>query len=402
VIARAVLRRRLPPRVVLITVSALAAAALAACSGGGSATQTSASAAAPSLPTPLARSLQSAAGTWATVPMGHLDQPLNTFWQLFFRPAGGASWSNQVQATATATNGGLILADDHGGAVIVGVRPTDLLTYSPLISTADGGRSWSTGLVSEGLLARPDSLAANSPSQALALANGRGGAEVLASADGLSGWRTASTARALAATAAGRTCALAAITAVAYLAADPLVGASCARPGMIGVFVEHAGSWQLLAATAPSSLARARVEVLALQSADGGAQALLGVSAGGASDLVAAWYEHGQWLSSRPLAVGASERVSSYGPATGSGIFALLTGASGAKRLAVASAPGAAWQQLTPPPAGTATIAFAGGSSVDALAVHDTVLTVWGLAPSAHTWTRRQTIDVPIEFGSSE
>jgi hypothetical protein len=401
VITRTVLRRRLP-RGVLVTVSALAAGALAACSGGGSSAQTSASASAPSLPTPLATSLQSAAGTWATVPMGHLDQPLNTFWQLFFRPAGSASWSNQVQATATGTNGGLILASVHGGAVIVGVRPSNLLTFSPLISTADGGRSWSTGLVSQGLAARPDSLAANSPSQTLALANGRGGAQVLAATNGLSGWRTAITTPALASTAAGRACTLASITAVADLGADPLVGASCARPGVVGVFVERAGSWQLLAARPPRPLARARVEVLALQSADGVTQALLGVSASGEDSLVAAWYEHGQWVASRPLAVSASQHVSSYGPAMGDGIFALLTGSSGAQRLAVASSPGAAWQQLTPPPPGTATLAFAGGASVDALAVHDTVLTVWSLTSPARAWSRRQTIDVPIEFGSAE
>jgi hypothetical protein len=402
VIARAVLWRRLSQRGVLVTVSALAAGVLAACSGGGSSARTSASAAAPSLPTPLATSLHSAAGIWATVPMGHLDEPLNTFWQLFFRPAGSASWSNQVQATATGTNGGLILASVHGGAVIVGVRPSNLLTFSPLISTADGGRSWSTGLLSGGLAARPDSLAANSPSQTLALANGDGGAQVQAATNGLSAWRTAITTPALASTAAGRACALASITAVAYLGADPLVGGSCARPGVVGVFVERAGSWQLLSVTPPRSLAPARVEVLALRSAGGGVQALLAVSTGSGDSLVVTWYEHGQWVASRPLALSASEHVSSYGPAAGDGIFVLLTGSSGARRLAVASSPGAAWQQLAPPPAGTATLAFAGGSSVDALAVNDTVLTVWSLTSPARAWSRRQTIDVPIEFGSAE
>jgi hypothetical protein len=395
------LSRRLPARGILVTVWALAAAALAACSGGGHSAQTSSSAVAPSLPTPLATSLQSAAGIWATVPMGHLDQPLNTFWQLFFRPAGSASWSNQVQATATGTNGGLVLASVHRGTVIVGVRPSNLLTFSPLIFTADGGRSWSTGLLSGGLAARPDSLAANSPSQTLALAGGHAGTQVLAATNGLSEWRTATTTRALAATTAGRACALASITAVAYLAADPLVGGSCARPGVVGVFVERAGSWQLLAAAPQRSLARAGVEVLALRSAGGGVQALLGVSGSRGSSLIASWYEHGQWVSSRPLALSASEHVSSFGPATGDGIFALLTGSSGTRRLAVASSAGAAWQQLAPPPAGTATLAFGPGSSVDALAVRDTVLTVWSLSP-AHAWSRRQTIDVPIEFGSAE
>ena len=80
--------------------------------------------AAPSFPTPLATSVQTAAGTWATIPMGHLGQPLNTFWQLFFQPPGATSWSNQVEATATATNGGLVLASAGDRSVIVGVRPS--------------------------------------------------------------------------------------------------------------------------------------------------------------------------------------------------------------------------------------------------------------------------------------
>ena len=67
-------------------------------------------------PTPLATSIQTAQGTWATVAMGHLDDPDNTFWQLFFRPAGSIAWSNQVEATATATNGGLVLARSAAAA----------------------------------------------------------------------------------------------------------------------------------------------------------------------------------------------------------------------------------------------------------------------------------------------
>ena len=78
---------------------------------------------------PLPASVQTRAGTWATVPMGDLGQPLNTFRQLFFRPAGSASWSDRVQATATATNGGLVLADDNQD-LVVGVRPSNMLTFS--------------------------------------------------------------------------------------------------------------------------------------------------------------------------------------------------------------------------------------------------------------------------------
>lgn len=113
---------------------------------------------APSFTTPLATSVQVGGSTWATVAMGDLNQPLNTFWQLMFRPEGSSTWSDRVEATAVATNGGLAMATS-ASSLIVGVRPSDDLTFSPLISTTDSGRSWSNGLLDQGLAARPRSLA---------------------------------------------------------------------------------------------------------------------------------------------------------------------------------------------------------------------------------------------------
>lgn len=392
-------RRRLP-RATALALSALASVVLAAC---GSSTRALSGTVAPAISTPLATSIQTTAGTWATVAMGRLDQPLNTFWQLLFRPAGGASWSDRVEATAVATNGGLVLTSPRGRGVLVGVRPTNLLTFSPLIFSADAGRSWSTGLLSAGLAARPDALAASSASDLLALVNARAGAQVLSSTSGPSGWRASITARALSSTPAGRSCGLAAITAVAYMAQAPLIGASCSRPGVVGVFVASGAGWRLLDAAPPSSLSpHARIEVLALQAEGDGAGALLVGSEAGAMDLVAAWYRDGHWSGSQPLSVSASQHISSFGPASGSGIFVLLGASSGPTRLAVASGPGDGWLQLAPPPAGTATVAFGPGSRVEALAVRETVLDVWSLTAPSRDWVRRQTLRVPIEFGSSE
>lgn len=384
---------------VALTLSALASVVLAAC---GSSAHAPSGPAAPSIPTPLATSIQTSTGTWATVAMGHLHEPLNTFWQLLFRPAGSESWSNQVQATAVGTNGGLILASPRGRGLLVGVRPTNLLTFSPLIFTANGGSSWSTGLLAEGLTEHPDALAAESASLMLALVNARAGEQLLSSAGGLSGWRTSITTRALAATAPGRSCGLASLTAVAYREGAALAGGSCSRPGVVGVFVERAGSWRLLAAAAPGQLERDRIEVLGLQSHGDATGALLGVSDGSTRSLVAAWYGNGHWTASQPLRVSAYQHVSSFGPASGNGIFALLASPPGPSQLAVASSPGGGWRELAPPPAGTATVAFGPASSVDALAVEDTVLSVWALAAHSSDWVHRQTLKVPIEFGSSE
>ena len=51
----------------------------------------------PTVPTPLATSIHSGAGTWVTLPMGNLSQPLNTFWQLFFQPTGTTFMVGQGQ-----------------------------------------------------------------------------------------------------------------------------------------------------------------------------------------------------------------------------------------------------------------------------------------------------------------
>ena len=102
------------PRVgAVLAAAALTLAGLDGPSAGGVAqAQTAGPATAPEIPTPLATSVQTLDGTWATIPMGRLDEPLNTFWQLFYRPNGAVAWSNRVEATATATNGGLVLAAD--------------------------------------------------------------------------------------------------------------------------------------------------------------------------------------------------------------------------------------------------------------------------------------------------
>ena len=86
------------------------AAAVSAC--GSSTPAANSQTAGPVVRSALATSTETAAGTWVTVPMGHLDQPLNTFWQLFYRPAGAKAWSNQASALAVATNGGIVVSSE--------------------------------------------------------------------------------------------------------------------------------------------------------------------------------------------------------------------------------------------------------------------------------------------------
>jgi len=63
--------------------------------------------------------------------------------------------------------------------------------------------------------------------------------------------------------------------------------------------------------------------------------------------------------------------------------------------------PAGSWRPLPALPSGTATLAPGPAGGWDALAVHRTRLAVWRLPRGGAAWAAAQTINVPIEFGSS-
>jgi hypothetical protein len=336
--------------------------------------------------------------------MGNLSQPLNTFCQLFFQPIGTTSWSDKVEATAVATNGGLVLASAVDQSFVAGVRPSHLLHFSPLISTDDGGHSWSDGLLPDGLAASPDALSTASNGQSLALVGNGLGARVLASTGSLSKWRTLTTARRLASGGGGKACGLESLTAVVSLVSSAVVGAGCSRPGVVGIFAEQAGNWHLDPLALAGSLRRGRVQVLTMEQTTDGLAGLLGISEKAGTAVVAVWAtSSGRWVVSQALTLTSNEHLVSFGPASGTGLFAISTTLSGSRRLAVVNDSGATWDQLPPPPSNTATVAFspASPSTVDAFAVHNSTMTVWALDSGSSNWVKGQVVHVPIEFGSS-
>ena len=96
----------------------------------------------------------------------------NAFWQLFLRPAGSTRWE-LVTPPGTVDNGGLVLAGG-GQALDTGFRPSQNLTYSPLIETSDGGQAWSSlNPLGAALASAPDALAVKpGGGQLLALLDG--------------------------------------------------------------------------------------------------------------------------------------------------------------------------------------------------------------------------------------
>lgn len=73
---------------------------------------------------------------------------------------------------------------------------------------------------------------------------------------------------------------------------------------------------------------------------------------------------------------------------------------AGESRRALGAGPGAAWRQLPAPPLGTAALAVLPGATTDALAVTGATLTIYQLTP-AGTWSRTQSVKIPIQYGSS-
>jgi hypothetical protein len=340
-------------------------------------------------------SLDTTAGTWAAVVLGGSAAQDNNFWQLFIRPARSTRWK-LVTPPGTADNGGLVLAGG-GQALVTGFRPSQDLTYTPLIQTSDGGQAWSAlNPLDAALASTPDALAVTSGGrQLLALLDG-GPAEEAAA--GATTWSTLASQQALAATSAGRRCGLQALTAAAFTpTGTPVLAGPCTRPGTAGIFTPGNRTWQAAGPAIPAALAGQDITVTRLTRTAQGMAALLQAGSGPGASLLAAWSPDGShWTLSPPLPLhGAALTSASFGPGTTTAVITT------ANRGQITTSAGSAWLPLPPLPPGTATLAPGPGGAADALAVHGGTLTVWQHAPGGATWAKIQVISVPIPYGSS-
>jgi hypothetical protein len=382
-------RRRLAAAAVLLPAVMLAAGCAGAPASSAPATQ--APPPAPSLNT----SLDTAAGTWAAVVMGGSAAQDDNFWQLFIRPAGSTRWK-LVTPPGTADNGGLVLAGG-GQALVTGFRPSQDLTFSPLIQTSDGGQAWSSlNPLDAALASTPDALAVKPGSgQLLALL---AGGTIQEAAPGNATWTALASQQALAATPAGRRCGLQSLTAATFTpAGTPMLAGTCTRPGTAGIFTASNGTWQAAGPALPAALAGQDITVSRLTRTARGMTALLQAGSGPHASLLAAWFpDGGHWTLSPPLPLhGAALTSASFGPGTTAAII------TSANRGQIITSAGSSWQSLPPLPPGTATLAPRPGGAADALAVDRGTLTIWQHAPGGTTWAKIQVINVPIPYGSS-
>jgi len=371
----------------------LALVMLAAGCGSGAERTAGTPAPAPA-PLSLATSLTSAGTTWATIPMGAPSGP-NQFWQLFTLSGPAGRWSLRTPP-GIATNGALVLAGTGRQTLITGIRPSLDLGFSPVTATRDGGGTWSSLPPEPGFADVPDALAAAPDGRLIALDVNQA---VQASASQQAGWFTLTTGKALAATAAGRRCALARLTAVAYTpAGSPLLAGTCGRAGTAGVFGRQGGTWQLAGPELPAALSRQPVQVIRLSQAGGRDVALLQAGTGASSSLLAAWADGGRaWTLSPALAIPGSHTVSASFGADGA-VAVVLSGGRGV----TLSGPGATWRRLPPLPPGQAVVlALPAPGTTGLLATAGSMLTAWQLTGQPGRWTRTQSVKVPIQYGSS-
>ena len=392
---------------------------------------------------PLSTSLVTPQGTWAVTVMGGSAAAKNNFWQLFVRPAGARRWS-LATPEGVADNGGLVATSGAGGSsLLVGFRPSQGLTFSPLATSSDTGRSWTPGLLDAGLADVPDAMAVAPSGQTLALLHD-GGIEAAATTGAAAAgqWSRLATLATLAASAPGRSCGLVAVNAVSFSQNNvPMAAGSCVRRGVAGVFADTGGTWQAVGPVLPAGFGRDQVQVLGLartvlanaglantglantrlantglantglantRLANTGLANTGGANTGGGNaalllagnDLLAAWSDGGRWTVSAPVAAAAGDE-----PGDEQGVRAAGFGADGSLwvllgggRAETVSGPGASWQALPSVPAGTATLA-PGSGGYDALAVSGSRLTIWQLTGAV--WAQAQVINVPIEYGSS-
>jgi hypothetical protein len=337
---------------------------------------------------PIAASTTTPTGSSVVFAMGHLDDPSNTFWELFLRPAGSGSWALHTPP-GVATNGGLVLGVAPSGSLGVGFLVSADLKFSPVARSTDGGAHWSPGELPSALASTPDALAVG-PGQALAIVTGQ---RVLQASGDLSAWKTLTSARAL--RRAAPACGVQRVTAVAY-AAQPLVGVSCAHAGGVGILTQS-GSWHDIG---PSLSGTA--SVLRLVDTTSGVTGLAQVRSGHRLSLAGFWGDgsSSQWSGPTSFAVpsGWSIEATATGGSAGQGL-AVLLGSGERRRVEVVLGPGSSWSSLPAPPGASGVSAV--GTEIDTFVVTGSHLAVWMRTPGATAWSRTASITVPVPYGSS-
>ncbi len=381
-------------RLILLAAASVvvAAAAIAAGLAFGGPGSVQSQTAATWLTTPLNTSFVTTSGTWVIVPMGDLDDPLNTFWQMFFRPDGEPHWS-LVTPPGVADNGGLAAALGPGGGIAVAFDPTNLLTFSPVAFTSNDGKSWSSGVMPFGAATLPDSLVYTSAAGDFDAITG-GGAKVESGNTAKATWSTLYTRSGLAGSPAGASCAVGTLTALVSSGAGVLTGASCDNPGRVGIFSGTAAGSSWKSAGPVLSASYGELSVIRLSAGQVGSDgriAIVDARRGSSNSILGLWQPggSGSWSVSAelPLEQHASIVSTGIGP---DGAIVIETRSPSGRVFAQTVTPGTGsrWKTLPLLPSGTQDVSLAAGGRIDALSVATSQFTDWHLEGSV--WKKLQ------------
>jgi hypothetical protein len=362
---------------------------------------------------PLVSSVGTAGLSTVVLPMGHLTDPTNTFWELFVRPSGATSWTLRTPP-GVADNGGLVVDVSTTDALTAGFLPSADLTFSPLARSTDGGRQWAPGqLPTTSLIRVPDGLATGPGGSVLALeaatGDGSGDGETVLSGSGdLSSWHPLVTSGALGRSVTG--CRVAGVTAVsAGPTGRPLVGLACSSGDRLGLATTTAPSagtgaspWRGVGPVLGGDRS-GRVTVVRLESGAAGVTGLARVAGRASTRWLAFWDGAGAsgWRQSPTLTVpGWTVQGTSIGGGSDGQGVAVLLGSEERRRIVELDGPGSTWTGLPTPPRGTSAVAALAGET-DAFVPSGDRLRVWAWSPGAASWRRAGTLEVPIQYGSS-
>ena len=395
---------------VVVAVVVFIIVALVGADSGSTGTEAGSSSTGPAVP--LAAASAWPTGAVATVAMGDLADPANTFWELFVRAQGSTQWS-LATPLGTASNGGLVVGVGPSGSVTAGVLPSAFLTFSPVASSRDLGATWAPGLLPGALLSAPDALATSSTGAVAAVVTNKKGAapKVVVAGPDLASWNEPAGLHA--ALAAASNCSGAKPTRVSFAASGTLlVGLECSGGSDGGVLVAQGGTtWrrgepQGIAAPG-TNFQPLRLTTVATAVVD----VALVVRNGLGTGVQASWSSDGgsTWSSGPIVAIPTGWKVASVGVG-GTGVggagnvrataVVVLLSHGAQRRINAIAAPTSSWITLPPGPSGTAT-AVATDSGVDALAVSGGRETTWSWSPGSERWMVGSTERVPIQFGSS-
>jgi hypothetical protein len=354
--------------------------------------------------TPITASTTTSSGSSVVIPMGHLNDPSNTFWQVFLRSAGSKSWVLHTPP-GVASNGGLVLSGAPSGSLTVGFLISADLKFSPVAQSTDGGDKWLSGVLPFPLVSTPDAVAVGPSGEALALA-ATAPQRVLQTSGDLSDWHTLTSTKSM--TRAVGSCGVRDVTAVAYNSdAEPLLGLGCAHKGQIGMLAEAAPTSSGALAWRDVGLSLGpgggSAEVTRLVSTSNGVAGLGQVSNGTGTSLVAFWGggSTSQWSGPTRFSVptGWSAKATATGGDSGQGL-AVLMGSGARRSVVMITGPGASWTVLPPAPRGASGVSV-DGTEVDAFVVTGSHLAVWAWIPGGTGWAQTASISVPVPYGSS-